>query len=317
MSGLRRLFFLMIVLVCFPVMTGTSHAQSVNQEYIGDPAFLVSGEFLAYYNSAEDPLEIFGYPITVEFTDPITNTRVQYFQKARFDLELTQNGTVVTSAPLGELLYESGKYAQADLNADNAVCHTFTNSNKVCFAFWQFYQTQNGEEFLGLPVSNTEINEAGYLVQYFENAVLEWHPEKAPGYRVVVADFGKIYFDEFVGDPRYTKSDPSAIIGLVRTPQVNVFVERAIVAPNSQQELFVVVYDQYQQPMPGALVTITITLPNGNQNFFRLPETNQYGISTLELMVGDLAPKDVVYIEAQVTNGGDAVKASTWFRVWW
>jgi hypothetical protein len=37
----------------------------------------------------------------------------------------------------------------------------------------------------------------------------------------------------------------------------------------------------------------------------------------MELTVGDLPPRDIVRIEAEVSNGGEPVKGKTWFRIWW
>lgn len=318
MGRRSRILSILLVIASLAVLTGVGIAQSGTQEFIGDPGKWVSNEFLDYYHSSNDPLAIFGYPITIEFTDATTNMRVQYFQKARFDLEMTPFGTVVNSAPLGELLYETGRYAEAQVGGDSSVCHTFPNGKEVCYAFWQYYQSNQGESFLGAPISNTEVNEGGYLVQFFEKGLLEWHPEKAPGFRVVVADLGRIYFDEFVGDQRYTRNDPSNLPeSILRVPNVQVYVSKAIVPPNSFQELYVVVTDQYKQPIPGALVGVTISLPDGRECFFRLPETDLAGISSLELTVGDLPPRDIVRIEAQVSTGGEPVKGLTWFRIWW
>ena len=318
MGGRTRLLTFLLVIASLAVLAGASYAQSGNQEFIGDPGKWVSNEFLDYYHSSNDPLAIFGYPITIEYTDPTTNLRMQYFQKARLDLEFTPFGTEVDSAPLGEWTYEAGKYSEAMVGGDPTVCKTFPNGKEVCYAFWQFYQSNNGVKFLGNPISNTEINEGGYLIQFFEKGLLEWHPEKAAGFRVVVADLGRIYFDEFVHDNSVTGTQLDNIPSSIeRLPHVRVYVSKAIVSPNSFQELYVVVTDQYQQPIAGALVGVTISLPDGRDCFFRLPETTSSGISSMELTVGDLPPRDIVRIEAEVSTGGEPVNGKTWFRIWW
>ena len=55
--------------------------------------------------------------------------------------------------------------------------------------FWQFWQTRGGLQIFGFPLSN-ELLEDGRVVQYFERAVLEWHPEHAAPWDILLRRIG-------------------------------------------------------------------------------------------------------------------------------
>jgi hypothetical protein len=318
MGGSRRFFIVFILAVLVFSLTTSTSAQDVESEFIGDPGKWVSGAFLTYYHSAKNPEILFGNPLSVEFTDPISQQQVQYFEKARFDLIETSEGPRVSSAPLGELLYRETDFKETGIGNDPSVCHRFKNGKESCYGFWQFYQAQDGAEFLGQPLSNTVINQEGFLVQYFEEGLLVWHPEKKSGERVTVADLGSQYFKKFVDNPAYTRTDPQTLpLDFERIPQVHVTVSSAVVSANSSQIVYVAVLDQYQQPIPGAMVGVKVKLPDTSETLYRLPETNQAGISTLNLTIGDLNPREIIEIEAQVTIAGEITRGNAWFRIWW
>lgn len=318
MTFLRRLFSIFAALIIVAVSAFHVQAQTPTSEFIGNPGQWVSGDFLRYYHSSRHPELMFGSPIIAEFIDPASNHHVQYFEKARFDLIESDQGSLVISAPLGELTYQPGVNATAGIGFDPSVCHRFANSFAVCYAFWQFYQNENGALFLGQPLADTEIKPGGNFIQYFENGVLEWHPEKASGERVNLAPLGEAYFKDFVSDSTLSQNDPSQLPdSILPIPQVKVFVSKAIIPANSSQTIFVTATDQFQQPLAGAVVGVTATMPDGRDIFFRLPETDAHGISTLELLVNDFLPGKVIEIKAQVSIDGAVSIGKSWFRIWW
>jgi hypothetical protein len=56
----------------------------------------------------------------------------------------------------------------------------------VCDQFLQFFETRGGLETLGFPLSERHNDPAhgGLLVQYFQNARMEWHPDNPEPYQV-------------------------------------------------------------------------------------------------------------------------------------
>jgi hypothetical protein len=296
--------------------SGSVKAQNSDSVYIPETGHWIWGDFLRKYNSVPDPLLYFGYPITDDFTDPITKTRVQYFQKARFDLVDTPEGPVIQVAPLGQLLHESGN-ALADIPNDGPTCHAFESGYSVCYAFLQFYDSYDGEHHFGMPLSDVEVVDGRY-VQYFDFARMEWWPDRPSGQRVALTDLGKIYFDKVVANPDLLESSPPAnIAGNLINPRVKVFALKSVIGVNEPQTVFVIAQDQYLRAIEGAQVGVMLHFPDGRQEYYRLPETNEYGISQFTFTTSDLPVRSVVTISTEISIRGEYGSGRSWFRIWW
>jgi hypothetical protein len=319
MRNLRRIILLalsLVLLVGFTTISGSVFAQGSDSVYVPETGHWIRGQFLKEYNSVSDPLLYFGYPITDDFMDSVTKQQVQYFQKARFDLEDTSAGPQVKLAALGALLHEDNAQL-ADVADDGPTCRRFSNGFSVCYAFLQFYDAYSGANYFGLPVSKLEMIDGRYI-QYFENVRMEWWPERAAGERVVLTDVGRIYFDKVVANPELLKANVAENVqGKLVNPVVRVFAQKALIGAGEQQTLYIIVQNQNLQPMQGAQVGVTVTLPDGTSQFYRLPETNEYGVSNLLLTVPNLNAQSVVQLKADVTIGGEEASGNGWFRIWW
>jgi hypothetical protein len=228
----------------------------------------------------------------------------------------TAAGPKAQLAPLGSLLYEDNAQL-ANIADDGSTCRRFSNGISVCYAFLQFYDAYDGATYFGLPVSKLEVIDGRYM-QYFENARMEWWPERAAGERVVLTDLGRIYFDKVVANPDLLKANLAVNTeGKLANPVVRVFPQKALIGSGEQQIVDIVVQNQYLQAMQGAQVGVTVTLPDGSSQFYRLPETNEYGISQLTLAMPNLDPQSVVQLKADVTIGGEEATGNGWFRIWW
>jgi hypothetical protein len=306
----------MVVACLKPVAAQTSGSPTTDSVYVNETGHWIWGEFLRMYNSVSDPLFFFGYPITDDFTDPVTKQHVQYFQRARFDLVETEQGSQVKVAPLGALLHEDG-VPLADIPNEGPTCRSFSSGYPVCYAFLQFYDAYNGAEHFGNPVSALEVVNGRY-VQYFEYARMEWWPEKPAGERVVLSDLGKIYFDKVVADPQLLKpSPPENMAGSLLKPQVRLFARHALIGAGEAQEIYVIVQDQYFRPMAKSQVSVTLTYPDQTEEIYRLTETNEFGISQFSFPVPQFKVGEVISVQATITLRVETSKGSTWFRVWW
>ncbi|HMA36234.1 MAG TPA: PQQ-binding-like beta-propeller repeat protein [Chloroflexia bacterium] len=73
---------------------------------------------------------------------------------------------------------------------------TFPETGKtISGAFLQYWSTHEGLPVLGYPISDvfretSDLNGQPYIVQYFERAVLESHPENAPPYDILLSQLG-------------------------------------------------------------------------------------------------------------------------------
>jgi len=315
-----KLFRFVTVLICLVgLIAAVFHpvvAQTTDSVYVTETGHWIWGEFLRTYNSVSDPLLIFGYPITDDFTDPVTKQHVQYFERARFDLVETEQGAHIKIAPLGSLLHEEG-VPLADIPNEGPTCRAFGSGYSVCYAFLQFYDAYDGTAHFGSPVSSLEVVDGRYM-QYFEYARMEWWPEKAEGQRVVLSNIGRIYFDKVVADPALLKpSPPTDIAGSLLKPHVRVFTRNALIRSGDQQTIYVVVQDQYLRPMAKSQVGVTITYPDQSQEFYRLPETNEFGISQFSFTVPDYDVRSVIDVRAEITLRGETDSGSSWFRLWY
>jgi hypothetical protein len=317
---ITRKFLVAFILCAFVlglvIIPGSVAGQGSSSVYVPETGHWIWGEFLSMYNSVNDPLLYFGYPITDDFVDPVTNEHVQYFQKARFDLVDTSSGPRVILAPLGRLLHEDGAQL-ADIAEDGPTCRRFDTGYSVCYAFLQFYDANSGQTYFGQPVSALEVIDGRY-VQYFEYARMEWWPERTTGERVLLTGLGKVYFDKVVANPTLLKSTASSnIAGQLINPYVRVFAQDSLIGVGENQTVYIVVQDQFLKAVPQAQVGVTITLPDGTSQFYRLAETNEYGVSQFSFTVPELAVQSVIGLRAEVTVRGETATGSGWFRIWW
>ncbi|MCC6147525.1 MAG: hypothetical protein IT308_08160 [Anaerolineaceae bacterium] len=306
--------FLLLGLI-LTVLPGAALAQAEDPLYFEETGHTVQGEFLRFYQSASDPLLLFGYPITDEIVDPTNMQTSQYFQRVRLDLVNSPSGIQVKLAPLGEILHKAGT-PEVPISKNSPVCRLFSTGHTVCYAFLQFYDRFNGEVFFGKPISEVE-QEGNRYVQYFEFVRMEWRPELPQGQRVALADLGKVYYDYRIGLQEFTRPDPAIINHSIQDIVVRAFVNRALAAANAPQDLYIIAQDQYLQPVEGASVNIAVLLPNGRQELYRAPLTDRDGISHLTFQVNDLPVREIVQVNVIVEYQGQTSNTSTWFRIWW
>lgn len=124
--------------------------------YFPETGHNLEGTFLEFWRENGGRF-IFGDPIT-EMTN--TGMPIQYFQKARF--ELHQNNQVKLGLLGSELFEDKGFTPILEL----------PNTPK----FSRFYNKRGGPDIFGYPISPL-LEEEGRLVQYFQRAKFEYHPE--------------------------------------------------------------------------------------------------------------------------------------------
>ena len=128
---------------------------------------------------ARGGLDIFGLPLT----DPITQTNgvvVQYFERVRMEWHPELAGTPY-EVLLGLLAVELGHTAPptAPPTSTTELRWYFpATGHLIATPFRTFWQTRGGLAIFGLPIGEA-LMEDGRLVQYFERARMELHPELA------------------------------------------------------------------------------------------------------------------------------------------
>jgi len=305
-----------LVLTLSVALSSPVKAQSTDVLYFEETGHSITGVILEYYQSVEDAMLLFGFPITEEFTDENDGQRTQYFQHMRLDITSGKDGPSVKIAPLGKLLYDENA-AATPLNTMNTACRTSAATGKqVCYDFLRFYEAHNGAKYLGDPISNL-IEQNGRIVQYFENARLEWRPELPAGQKIGVSNLGQIYYNLRVGSNGLDTTGRNIILSSIPEVKANTFVSKALIPANSSQQVFVVVRDKNLKPVQGAMITINIHKPGELGDAYRAPVTDENGISIFEFNVGNLPVKQVVNVDVKVDYSGTSTQSESWFRIWW
>ena len=315
MRSSKNIFFLIILVISLCHTGGDVRAQT-GEEYFYQTGHWIKGAFYDYFYSAEDPLLLFGYPITDEFNDPLTGIPTQYFQHSRFDLVPGTDGLLVKQAPLGSLTYVQ-EDTQSVSPPNSGSCQLFPETGKhVCYSFLDFYRANNGQQFLGNPIVEAEVRDGRYI-QYFELARLEWRPDARSGEYIALSDLGRIYFDTNVGSVPADQTIQGSFIIKMVSLNAHAFVTQALIPANSHQSLNIIVQDQDFEPVEGAIIGVAIHLPDGTQEFFRAPTSNADGISQITFAVGDWYEQDIIEIDVNVSYKKLEAHTTSWFRIWW
>ena len=162
--------------------------------YFAQTGHTVSGVFYDFYRRYGD-LTIFGLPLTEAFADH--RRTVQYFERAR--LATTPAGVV--EDPLGSLVTAGRTFPPvAPPRPGAGRLYVAATHHTLSGRFLDLWQRHHGRLLFGAPISEPlrEANGDGtgrtYLVQYFQNARLEYHPEHAgTGNEVQIGLLGRQY----------------------------------------------------------------------------------------------------------------------------
>ncbi len=207
----RTLLSVMVVLVAL-LPFGAIHAQQ-GSRYFPETGHTVSGHFLEYWQK-NGGLPVFGYPLTDQQQE--NGRAVQYFERQRFELHAeNQPPYDVLLGRLGdELLLRRGTNWQTDVPPANPApgCTYFNQTrHNVCdqgsgVGFRTYWMT-HGLEFdgragksyneslalFGYPLTEVyrdTVEGQQLLVQWFERARFEWHPNNPNLYKVLLGRLG-------------------------------------------------------------------------------------------------------------------------------
>ena len=322
MLSSKRLWFysaLALIAACIAFGGQKVLAQTGDPRPFPETGHWVRGEFLVKYESAVNPAEVYGAPITEQFEDPLIGITVQYFEKARFELHPeSPPGLRVRLTELGTFLYKEGQTLSTP--ASPQACKTFIQSEyAVCYAFLDFFEKNGGVAQFGYPISGFEIHD-GRIVQYFQYTRLEWHPENPAGKRVTVSNLGYRYFYEHGEDPTLLNPLPNDQIPDMAITRLGVhaFTKFAVMPLNGEQTLYVIVQDQYHRPVEGVEVEFKVVLPDGSEKTYKADKTNDLGVSMLRFNVNSPIPGSAtIFVTANYDQQTIIETTQTSFALWW
>jgi hypothetical protein len=186
------------------------------QRYFPETGHYLSWGFRGYWDG-NGGLPVFGYPLTEEYLERNADTgelyTVQYLERQRFEW-YPENAGSPYAVLLGRLgaedaaargLLDDPAFQPADPNTPTAGCrYVEATGHNLCGVFWQYWLTHGLEmgdigiserealALFGYPLSEAFIDpETGLLMQYFERAVFEFHPDNAgTDYQVLLRRLG-------------------------------------------------------------------------------------------------------------------------------
>lgn len=311
----RRIIATITAFCMLTALYASASAQTVQYRFFPETGHNVKGEFLAYYNANPNALILFGYPITEEFKSK-DGAFVQYFQRARFELDSAQpEGRRVTLSALGRLTFST----KGEVAAGNMLsCRAYPQTGfSICLDFLEFFDKYGGVEQFGYPISGFEYHEEK-LVQYFEKARLEWNPWKPAGQRVTVSDLGKFYFSRLGEDlallspVRPLDNSQSAILQI----SARAFVRKAVALASDSQSIYIIVRGQNMQPVPNADCVATINWPDGSQTAYRVT-TNSGGVGIIPFDFSNQPHGNLITTGIVCAYNALRSDTSTSFRIWY
>jgi len=290
--------------------------------YFTETGHWVTGQFLEKYLGVSNPREVYGLPITDQLIiEGFPNVTVQYFEKVRFELHPEESADLqVHLTELGFFLYEKGQTLPNPPNSP--ACEPYELDNQefnVCYAFLDYFTANGGIAQFGYPISNFEIHE-GWIVQYFQRARFEWHPELPAGQRVALSNLGTRYFYYTDEDPKLLRPNRNVEDAIIRPPAIDIkaraFVASAVSPFTGSQVLYVVVQDQNLNPVENASVNFEVIYPGGEPITFQMRLTDAHGIATQRFAVNSQAP-GIVTINITATFRTLQSHTKTSFQIWW
>jgi len=291
------------------------------REYFPETGHWVSDDFLIKYHSIPNPEEIYGNPITEAFQDKDSGLTIQYFEKTRFELHpLDVSDLRVRLSALGSVIYIKGQTLPGIFNP--SACRLYNQSDAgyyVCYDFLTFFDKNGGVSQFGYPISNFEVHD-GWIVQYFQRARFEWHPENPLGQWVTVSNLGRQYFNLHSRDPRLLRPIRNNNIfsnNMVTDLNVRAYVGQPVMPSVGKQTLYIIVQDQDHNPVEDANLAFTLLYPNGDTKILQMRPTNEFGISIYRFPINS---ENIGTVKLEVTasrTGLENVSTITSFQIWW
>jgi hypothetical protein len=302
--------------ILLTIAVNATRAQTDGERYYDETGHSIRGPFLEHFDT-NGALEVFGYPITDEFIED--GVLVQYFQHVKIEWHPENpSGSQVEFADIGSLLgYEQERLPADQIPAPgNPYCVYYAQTgHSVCNAFLDYYRDHGGEKVLGYPISEFVI-ERDRIVQSFEHAKLEWHPENPIKQKVQLANLGVVAFkvsDNVAAllNPQTPGNRPHTVTRI--NPRVS--LKWPVTGRTGDQTIYVVVVDQQNRAVNDATINIVVHLPDGDMRY-TLPRTNANGRTQLTFPFADTKEGEYVKIDVSAEYNNLNVQTRISFLPW-
>jgi hypothetical protein len=254
-------------------------AEAAGADYYPETGHTLSGPLRTYWNE-RGGLWLFGYPISQPYS-AVSETGetvvAQYFERARLEYHPSLDGGDfrVLGGLLGNDLttdrrdeVEFQRYSAPGIQQTGACDFFAETGHSMCDPFKTWWQNEGGLPIFGYPISQP-FEEGGYLVQYYERARFEWHPEFAgTQWEVELGLLGRVDAQQrgMSGQPAFKRVNPQTTTARVDTSLTNAPWGEAIATVPAGTTVSIVggpSQDEYQVTANGA----TGWVPFGDLNW--------------------------------------------------
>ncbi len=195
---MRQIILLLTLCTLLLLPTPTAHSNTA----AGKPVFFPeTGHTLAYsfrdFYNRQGGLPIIGLPLTEVFIED--GRPVQYFERARMewhaDIGITQAGLLGRWATTSRTAEPAFLRVDATFSDDTYFTETGHSLGGI---FRDFWVRNGGLATFGYPISEPFVESnpqdaQDYMVQYFERARFEYHPNNPAPYQVQLGHLGRQY----------------------------------------------------------------------------------------------------------------------------
>jgi uncharacterized protein YkwD len=186
-------------------------------QYFAATGKTVGGDFLGIWEKYG--LERIGYPLSDERME--NGRTVQYFERVRMEMhpELAGRGYPVLMTRLG-VDFTGANFAKVSpFRSSTSRWYMAETGHSLAEPFLSYWRNRGGVELYGFPISEP-MQQDGLLVQWFERARMEYHPNLAKfGQGVQLTHLGKLALQRAGGSggtaapPPPARSAPSLVAG--------------------------------------------------------------------------------------------------------
>ncbi len=140
--------------------------------------------------------------------------------------------------------------------------------------FDSYLRSHGGLEVSGLPISGVYQLRTGGFRQCFENLCLDFEPDSPEDTRLKPASLGVAYKKAF-----FSRGGISLSLDNI---QIYVWERNPVVISSDPQEIFVAILE-HNKPLKNREPILTLILPDGAQETYRFPPTNDRGQTSLKV----------------------------------
>ena len=307
--------FLVSLAGCLCLLSSDSLAQDdLGPRYFPETGHTVTPLFRPFFE-AHGGLAVFGYPITGAFFSPDDGCWIQYFQNARLESHGPGEPVLMSALPRN-LLVERRTPPISPQEVSPGAAYFPATGHSVMLAFLDFYLYHGGPELFGYPIAEL-VQDGDRLVQTFERAIFQWHPELPNGHRVQLARLGELYFQTGLQDPILLRPAAGLEDHVVTTVKVSAAVETAVMSQRGGDQLiYVYVTDQLGRPVVGARVDVAMTLPRTRLTS-PVALTDEHGTAAFQVSIPRLNPGEIIPIRVHAHYLDHQRVTAGAFRIWW